>query len=231
MTSGLVLNPDVFWISYHGAYDFGYILSLLLNQNLPKDENEFIEVLGLYFPKFCDIKRLLRDLSFLDGGLNKLVDKLGVERKGIRHQAGSDSIATVESFLTLLKSGYINDAKVFNSKNILYGIGKGRDNKNTFKYIYENNSNNDCDEMTGRNIYAYNMKQSQINIFSNLNNNNNYCTSNDNNFKFNLFCPFMFFGNYGMWQNYNSNCNGYMNFINNNNNNNFLMPNCNEIMA
>ena len=228
-TSGLVLNPDVNWISYHGAYDFGYILSLLLNEKLPKTEEDFLEILKLYFHKFYDIKLLIQDLSFLDGGLNKLVDKLGLKRKGIMHQAGSDSIATVESFLFLFKKGFINDAKIFQAKNELYGIGNRRDNENTRKYIYGNDSNMNCEETQERNIYTYNMKQSQNNIFSNYNSNNTCCSNNNNNFKYNWFCPFMFFGNYGMMQNCNSNCNGYMNFMNNNNN--CLMTNCNEIMA
>ena len=66
MTSGLVLNPDVHWISYHGSYDFGYLLSLLSNEKLPEDEEEFIKILGIYFPNFYDVKMLVKDLSFLD---------------------------------------------------------------------------------------------------------------------------------------------------------------------
>ena len=48
MTSGLVLNPDVYWISYHGSYDFGYLLSLLLNEKLPKTEEQYIDTLTIY---------------------------------------------------------------------------------------------------------------------------------------------------------------------------------------
>ena len=246
MISGLVLNPDVHWISYQGMHDFGYILSLLLNEELPKDEDEFINALGIYFPNFYDVKMLIKDLSFLDGGLNKLMNKLGVPRKGIMHQAGSDSIATVESFLSLIKLSIVKDAKIKNFRNTLYGIGIGRDNENTINYIYsdmnDNNNNignfiksknnNNNEEIKERNKCAYNMKQSSINNFSNFNSNNNCCTNNsiNNNIKFNWFCPFMFFGNYGMMQNCNcNNCHGLMN--QGNSNNCMMMPNCNEIMA
>lgn len=235
MISGLVLNPDVHWISYQGMHDFGYILSLLLNEELPKDEDEFINALGIYFPNFYDVKMLIKDLSFLDGGLNKLMNKLGVPRKGIMHQAGSDSIATVESFLSLIKLSIVKDAKIKNFRNTLYGIGIGRDNENTINYIYsdmnDNNNNignfiksknnNNNEEIKERNKCAYNMKQSSINNFSNFNSNNNNCCANNNinnNIKFNWFCPFMFFGNYGMMQNCNcNNCHGLMNQGNSNN--------------
>ncbi len=227
-------------------HDFGYILSLLLNEELPKDEDEFINALGIYFPNFYDVKMLIKDLSFLDGGLNKLMNKLGVPRKGIMHQAGSDSIATVESFLSLIKLSIVKDAKIKNFRNTLYGIGIGRDNENTINYIYsdmnDNNNNignfiksknnNNSEEIKERNKCAYNMKQSSINNFSNFNSNNNCCTNNsiNNNIKFNWFCPFMFFGNYGMMQNCNcNNCHGLMN--QGNSNNCMMMPSCKEIMA
>ena len=242
MTSGLVLNPDVYWISYHGSYDFGYLLSLLLNESLPKDEEEFIKTLGIYFPNFYDIKMIIKDLDFLDGGLNRLINKIGVKRKGIMHQAGSDSIATVESFLSLINLRIINDAKIFGARNSLYGIGKGRDNENTINYTNinknknsNNNSNknnkNNCKENKERNKSPFDLKLSQINNFNNFNsNNNNCCLNNNNSTKFNnWFCPFLFFGNYGMMQNNNCNNNNYMNQINNNNN--FMMSNINEIMA
>ena len=240
ITSGLVLNSDVYWISYHGSYDFGYILSLLTNESLPKDEEEFIKILSIYFPNFYDIKMLVKDLYYLDGGLNRIINKLGVTRKGIMHQAGSDSIATIESFLALINLHIINDAKIIKFKNSLYGIGIGRDNENTINYTKVNNntnvvnSRNNCEEIKERNKGAFNMKQSQINNF-NINNNNSCTnnnnisnnTNNNNNTNFNWFCPFMFFGNYGMMQ--NCNCSAFMNNTNNNCMNCLL--NCNEIMA
>ena len=36
MTSGLVLMPNVTWLSFHSGYDFGYLLKLLTCDNLPQ---------------------------------------------------------------------------------------------------------------------------------------------------------------------------------------------------
>lgn len=35
MTSGLVLLPNVTWLSFHSGYDFGYLIKLLTCSNLP----------------------------------------------------------------------------------------------------------------------------------------------------------------------------------------------------
>ena len=204
MTSGLVLNPDIYWISYHGSYDFGYLLKLLINESLPNTENEFIKLSNIYFNNYYDVKLLLKDSEyFFNGGLNKLIFKLGVTRKGIMHQAGSDSIATIESFFALKKYAIINNEKLQKYKNTLYGLGIGQDNCNTINYTnYTNSSNNNnqniknininnnikdvvLQETNNNKIYFPNLKQ-QIDNYSN------------NNYKINWYCPFVLVNTYGM---------------------------------
>jgi len=139
--SGLVLNPKRIWVSFHGSYDFAYLLKLLINENLPTSESEYIRLLGCYFPNYYDIRILIKDIdTYFHGGLNKLIYELDIKRKGIKHQAGSDSIATIEAYHKLIENGSINMKKLKKLKNVLYGIGIGRDNENTIKYM--NNANN-----------------------------------------------------------------------------------------
>lgn len=56
MTSGIVLMDNIKWLSFHSGYDFGYLLKLLTDRDLPTDESEFFELLKLYFPTIYDVK-------------------------------------------------------------------------------------------------------------------------------------------------------------------------------
>jgi CCR4-NOT transcription complex subunit 7/8 len=56
MSSGIVLNDEVRWITFHSGYDFGYLLKVLTCLPLPDTEPEFFEVLRLFFPCIFDMK-------------------------------------------------------------------------------------------------------------------------------------------------------------------------------
>lgn len=56
MMSGLVLNDDIRWLSFHSKYDFGYLLKTLTCIDLPVDEQGFLEQLFTYFPCIYDVK-------------------------------------------------------------------------------------------------------------------------------------------------------------------------------
>ena len=172
MTSNLVLNPDIKWVSFQGAYDFGYLLKLLLGTDLPKKEEEFIDKLNTYFINYYDIRVLVKGNDNMQRGLNRLADQLEVIREGKIHQAGSDSVVTIDVFFKLKAKEFVNNSKLDDLKNILYGIGGGRDNDETINYTqigginYQNNNNSN-------NIMYVNMPQMGTN-FMNTNMNMNY---------------------------------------------------------
>lgn len=125
MSSGVVLNDSMHWITFHAGYDFGYLLKLLTCSKLPAAEEDFFALLKLYFPTVYDIKYLMKFCDNLHGGLNRLAEALDVERIGPQHQAGSDSLLTASTFRKL-KQGFFNGATE-QYEGVLYGLGKDGD--------------------------------------------------------------------------------------------------------
>lgn len=121
MSSGVVLNDNVHWVTFHSGYDFGYLLKLLTCKNLPDTQTEFFKLINAYFPTVYDIKHLMRFCNSLHGGLNKLAELLEVERVGISHQAGSDSLLTSCAFRKLKENFFNGPMEKY--AGVLYGLG------------------------------------------------------------------------------------------------------------
>ncbi|GMH10877.1 hypothetical protein Nepgr_012718 [Nepenthes gracilis] len=121
MSSGIVLNDCISWVAFHSAYDFGYLLKLLTCRSLPDTRAGFFKLINTYFPVVYDVKHLMKFRSSLHGGLNKLAEMLKVERIGICHQAGSDSLLTCHAFMKL-KDNYF-DGSTEEYAGFLYGLG------------------------------------------------------------------------------------------------------------
>lgn len=113
ITSGLVLEPDVSWLSFHSGYDFGYLVKIMARQQLPNDEEEYLRLVRTWFPRIYDIKYLFRHAQRQNArgltnqqasnvinaigsrsGLQDLADELGCQREGRPHTAGSDAWLT-----------------------------------------------------------------------------------------------------------------------------------------
>ncbi len=159
ITSGLLLNENIHWISYHGVTDFAYLLKLALNYDLPNNENDFLDLLKFYFPSYYDIRILVQNKEQFKGGLNKLIQCLNIERNGDVHQAGSDSFVTAEAFFDLINKGILTIDEIKDYENILYGVGEGEDNNETISYVTFSNG---C-----------NLINNSVNNKNNINNNNN----------------------------------------------------------
>ncbi|XP_072553679.1 CCR4-NOT transcription complex subunit 7 isoform X3 [Paramormyrops kingsleyae] len=125
MTSGVVLCEGIHWLSFHSGYDFGYLIKILSNSNLPEEEVDFFEILRLFFPIIYDVKYLMKSCKNLKGGLQEVAEQLELERIGPQHQAGSDSLLTGMAFFKMREmffEDHIDDAKYCGH---LYGLGSG----------------------------------------------------------------------------------------------------------
>ncbi|KAN0041268.1 hypothetical protein ACTFIV_003805 [Dictyostelium citrinum] len=122
MSSGIVLNDNIKWISFHSGYDFGYLLKSLTCTVLPLDEADFFGLARTYFPCIYDIKYIMKSCKNLKGGLSELADDLDIKRIGPQHQAGSDSLLTSTTFFKMRKMFFENQLDDSKYLNILYGL-------------------------------------------------------------------------------------------------------------
>lgn len=124
MSSGLVCNDEVSWVTFHCAYDFGYLVKTLTQRDLPDRLEEFLKLVRIYFgPKVFDVKHLIRFCENLYGGLDRVCTALGVERiVGQSHQAGSDSLLTLHAFHKIRKVHFSDVARLEKYANVLHGL-------------------------------------------------------------------------------------------------------------
>ncbi len=172
INSGLVLNDNIHWITFHGSYDLAYLLKLISGVLLPSKEEVFYENLDMYFPNYYDIKAIIQDLN-MKGTLSKIASDLGVKRVGNTHQAGSDSLVTSRVFFQLI-SQYSEQIDLPLYKNKLFGLGNNYDeygqNNGNYNYFINNNLN------------MYGNKAPNAFKNNNINSNIYFPNSNNNNF-------------------------------------------------
>ncbi|XP_064545262.1 CCR4-NOT transcription complex subunit 7 isoform X1 [Drosophila montana] len=123
MSSGIVLMDNIKWLCFHSGYDFGYLLKLLTDQNLPADESDFFELLHIYFPNIFDIKYLMKSCKNLKGGLQEVADQLELRRVGPQHQAGSDALLTGMAFFKMREMFFEDNIDHAKYSGHLYGLG------------------------------------------------------------------------------------------------------------
>lgn len=119
--SGLVLNEDIVYITFHSGYDFAYLLKSLTCQKLPDTQSGFYGLLKTYFPVFYDLKHIVRGIDQFRGGLNRIAEELGIKRIGRTHQGGSDSLVTLEAFFKV-KNDYFAGGSLEEHVNVICGL-------------------------------------------------------------------------------------------------------------
>ncbi|KAK1386510.1 Poly(A)-specific ribonuclease [Heracleum sosnowskyi] len=93
-------GPNCTWVTFHGGYDFGYLTKALTNSDLPRDLGTFRDLLSHYFGiSMYDVKAMMEPFRFR-GGLESLAACFNLVRvAGKSHQAGSDSLLTMQVFM------------------------------------------------------------------------------------------------------------------------------------
>ncbi|XP_022640203.1 probable CCR4-associated factor 1 homolog 11 [Vigna radiata var. radiata] len=128
MFSGMLCNSNIQWITFHGAYDFGYLVNALTYRffptqpTLPVDLSDFMHLVKFFFGgTIYDVKHMIKFCPNLYGGLDRVCHSLCLDRAvGKRHQAGSDSLLTLHAFNKIKKIYFSKNSHYY--KNVLYGL-------------------------------------------------------------------------------------------------------------
>ena len=155
MSSGLVCSgaSAPTWVTFHSAYDFGYLVKLLMGRKLPRTLTEFLGLVRVFFgDEVYDARHVMDSCAGLYGGLDALAAQLGVKRAaGMSHQAGSDAALTWDVFRRIREVYFAGNSRqgqgqgVGNFAGVLYGLdlelhlaapadnGNGNGNRNNNK--------------------------------------------------------------------------------------------------
>ncbi|CAK8532379.1 unnamed protein product [Lathyrus sativus] len=123
LSSILVFNKSVTWVTFSSGYDFGYLVKILTGMNLPNQLEDFLTVIEVLFGKnVYDMKHMMKFCNSLYGGLERVAATHNVSRAvGNSHQAASDSLLTWQAFNIMMKTYFKND-EASKHAGVLYGL-------------------------------------------------------------------------------------------------------------
>lgn len=135
ISSGLVLESNINWVTFHSGYDLGYLLAIMLNKEVPVEEKGFLKALGQYFPSVWDVKYIVKVFKLSNSSqLLEVADEFQILRPGMLNnaglnQAGSDALTAMGCFFEARRM--VGDQNLSKIKGHLFGLGEPESEKTT----------------------------------------------------------------------------------------------------
>lgn len=135
--SGLLLETSVTWLTYHAAYDFGFLINILMNNDMPNNREDFEWWVHKFMPNFYDLNlicKVMQDSKQQQQPsaqqqkqytLASLAEELGIPRYSLFVTTGGESLLTGLCFFQLnkfLTNKMPNGANFSSYRNLIYGI-------------------------------------------------------------------------------------------------------------
>lgn len=134
MDSGLI-SDNVTWVSYHAAYDFGFLVNMLMNDAMPNNKEDYVWWVHQFMPNFYDLNLINK---FAQQHLNQLqqqhqpqftletmADELGIPRFPLFSSTAGQSLLALLTFTHLFNLPVPHPQlgpDLSRYKNMIYGI-------------------------------------------------------------------------------------------------------------
>lgn len=136
--SGLLMDSNTTWVTYHAAYDFGFLVHILMNNSMPNNREEFEWWVHKFLPNFYDLNlicKVIQDYKQQQQpaavsqqqqfSLASLAEELGIPKFPLFTTTGGQALLTLLGFFQLSKlsmNKLPNGLSFSNYKNLIYGI-------------------------------------------------------------------------------------------------------------
>lgn len=141
--SGLLMDENITWITYHSAYDLGFLINILMNDIMPNNRKDFEWWVHEYMPSLFDLNllyKIVRGYKYspsqgnlqpqqqpphMEVTLATLANDIGLPRFPVFTTTGGQSLLMLLSFCQLNKMFMhtFPDGSDFDTiKNVIYGI-------------------------------------------------------------------------------------------------------------
>lgn len=134
--SGLIMDTNTTWITFHAAYDLGFLVHILMNDMMPATRKDFEWWVHKFMPNLYDLNliyKIIHDFKHQPQSqapqysLTTLGDEIGIPRFPIFTTTGGQALLMLLSFcyLSKLSMNRLPDGSDFvQYKNTIYGINE-----------------------------------------------------------------------------------------------------------